>query len=690
MSRNRNTNRLIGESSPYLRQHAHNPVDWHPWDEEALALSRRLNRPIFLSVGYSACHWCHVMERECFENEEIASSMNEHFVNIKVDREERPDLDDVYMNAVQLMTGSGGWPMSVFLTPDGVPFYGGTYFPPESRYGRPGFKEVLLAVSRHYREQPDKVLEMGGKMLEELRRQAALSTSGRDLGQEALSAAFSALASGFDWDHGGFGEAPKFPGSMSLTFMLRRHARTGDVKALDMVRLSLGKMANGGVYDQLGGGFHRYSVDEKWLVPHFEKMLYDNALLARLYIEAHQHTGDAFCDRIGRETLDYVLREMQDPHGGFYATQDADSEGREGAFFVWNPDELKCLLGEEEGDLLCRYYDVTPQGNFETSGDSVLSIPVDREPLARFLDLDTAHLDGVIERGREALLQAREKREKPARDEKVLAGWNGLMISAFASGARAFGDESYAEAGARAARFVLDRMRTEEGLLLHVYKDGQARFPAYQDDYAAVASALVDLYDATLDAEWLFEAEALVDRMVEQFWDPDEGGFFYIGRDHEELVVRSKNPHDNAVPSGNSLATGALLRLGRLLGREDLVGKAERTLRLFEPYIRQVPGGFGQMACALDAYLQAPLEVVILGDPTSDDTRALLSVLNGRWLPDRVLVGLNPGEPDERVSRLPLVAGKHQKDGRATAYVCRNAACSEPVTTPAELSALLD
>ncbi len=688
MNAERFTNRLIHETSPYLVQHAHNPVDWYPWGEEALEKARGEDKPIFLSIGYSACHWCHVMEHESFESEEIAAIMNAHFVNIKVDREERPDLDEIYMNAVQMMTGSGGWPMSVFLTQEGVPFYGGTYFPPENQYGRPGFSEVLLAVSRHYRENQEKVGEMAGKLMEGLERLARLRTSEGELDADLPPAAFSRIAQNFDEVNGGFGSQPKFPSTMNLSVCLREYARTENARALDMVKLTLEKMAGGGIYDQLGGGFHRYSVDERWLVPHFEKMLYDNALLAKLYLEAYQATGDATMQRIVRETLEYVTREMTDPEGGFYSTQDADSEGEEGKFFVWDPEEVEALLGKEDAPLFDRYFDISPEGNFE-HGKSILNVPVGLEELARFLKVDESRVADGVARGRKTLFEAREERVKPGRDEKVQVNWNGLMISAFASAYQVLGEPAYLEAAERAARFILERMRTEEGGLLHTYKDGRARFDGYQDDYAFLINALVDLCQATFEVAWLKAAKELTQTMIDRFWDEAEGGFFFTGKDHEALIVRSKNPYDNAIPSGNSVGAMALMRLGALLGREDFREKAEGTLKLFQPFMRETPSGFGQMVCALDFFLQRPVEIVVVGPLQASDTQRLLGAVRARWLPNHVVAHCDREGQEEAVAMIPQLADKKQVDGKPTAYVCRDLTCSAPVTEVEALEALL-
>ena len=688
MRKPRSENRLKHETSPYLLQHAHNPVDWYPWGKEAFEQARSEDRPIFLSIGYSACHWCHVMERESFEDETIASVMNQFFVNVKVDREERPDVDEIYMNAVQMMTGAGGWPMSVFLTPDGTPFYGGTYFPPESRYGRPGFPDVLRSVARHYRENPDRVGEAAERLMAGLKRLTDLKNRDGDLTDGLFANGYSQIARNFDSENGGFGSQPKFPGTMNLSVFLREFERTGNRNALDMVLLTLRKMANGGIYDHLGGGFHRYSVDHRWLVPHFEKMLYDNALLTVLYLEAFQFTGEPLFQRIVQETLSYVIREMTDPQGGFYSTQDADSEGEEGKFFVWDPEEVHALLGEEDGRLFCRQYDVRPEGNFE-QGKSILNIPVEPPELARFLDVDPARLETAARRGREIMAAVREDRVKPERDEKIQVSWNGLMISAFARAYQVLGSPEYLETAREAAGFVLQHMRTESGRLMHTYKSGRARFLGYHDDYAFFCNGLLDLYEASFDPDWLEAAETLTETMLDEFWDPEESGFFFTGKSNEALIVRSKNPYDNATPSGNSMAVMTLMRLGTILDRPELWKKAEQTLKLFEPMLREMPSGFGQMLCGLDFFDRRPVEVVLVGESDDAATRNLMKAAYRRLPSNRVIVHADPARREDLSRRIPLLSDKTAAGGRPTAYVCKDSVCSAPVTTVAQLDALL-
>ncbi len=675
-----NTNRLAAESSPYLRQHAHNPVDWFPWGAEALEKARREDRPILLSVGYSACHWCHVMERESFENEEIAATMNEHFICIKVDREERPDIDEVYMAAVQAMTGSGGWPMTVFLSPDLRPFYGGTYFPPEDRYGRPGFPKILRAVAEYYGENREGVDEKASELMRSLQDGTDFLQPASKLSEDMLHGAFRQLQNSYDTTYGGFGSAPKFPSSMSLSFLLRYHKRHGETQALDMVENSLRHMARGGLYDQLGGGFHRYSVDEHWLVPHFEKMLYDNALLCWVYLEAYQVTGDEFYAGIVRQTLDYVLREMTQDGGGFYSTQDADSEGEEGVFFTWLPAEVEELLGEEDAALFMHYYGITPAGNFE-HGRSILHVEHDWTTLAEQLQVDEEHLRAVIRRGVEVLFAERQQRVAPARDDKVLVAWNGFMISAMARAYQVLGDERYVYAAEAAADFVLEKMRGEAGLL-HTYKDGCARIDAFQDDYAALVNGLLDLYEARFEQGHLRQACELAEEMVTHFWDVDKGGFFYVKEGADDVIIRSKNPFDNATPAGNSLGALVLLRLGAMLDDAVWRQRGEKTLLLFAQLMQRAPSGSAQMLCALDFYLGKPHEIALLGE--LEELKSFHEQVHAHFLPNKVVLAATAATATD----LPLLADK-VGDGGARVFVCRDSVCSQPLTEPEELAAYL-
>jgi uncharacterized protein YyaL (SSP411 family) len=583
-------NHLLDETSPYLKQHAFNPVDWYPWGPEALERAQKLDRPIFLSVGYSACHWCHVMEYESFEDPDVAKILNDHFVSIKVDREERPDLDQIYMNAVQMMTGQGGWPMSMFLTADLQPFYGGTYFPPADRYGRPLLKGLLLALGVVSPSSRSEITNQAGQITEQLQKMGGLprdvagtgdpATTGQ-LQPDLIRHAVSALSRAFDSRFGGFGSAPKFPHAMELRVLLRAYRRFGSEDALNMARLTLDRMAMGGMYDHLGGGFHRYSTDERWLVPHFEKMLYDNALLTLAYLEAFQATGESFYREVVQETLDYVLREMTSPEGPFYSTQDADSEGVEGRFYVWSAEEIEQILGRESADLFCEVYDVTPGGTWE--GHNILNRAKTYEQYARLRKIPETEIRSTLAQSKKKLLDARGRRVWPGRDDKVLTAWNGLMIDALANAGMILEKPAYIEAAQRAADYILTWMRRPDGRLLRTSMAGaKPKLNAYLEDYAFLLNALVSLYEASHAAQWIESALDLARVMIDQFWDPAGGGFFFTGRDHEPLIARTKDPQDSSIPSGNSMAVMGLLRLSRLTGRPELREKGETTLRLFQ------------------------------------------------------------------------------------------------------------
>jgi len=677
------TNRLVRETSPYLLQHAHNPVDWFPWGEEALTKAKTENKPILLSVGYSACHWCHVMEHESFENEQIAQLMNDLFVNIKVDREERPDVDEIYMNAVQMLTGRGGWPMTVFLTPEGKPFYGGTYFPPVDRHNLPGFPRILAAVAQAYRERPQEVERATTQVLANLEKITHREETTRPLGMETLERASASLAQHVDTTHGGLGGAPKFPNSMVFALLLRQHKTTGNALYLQVTDLTLRKMAEGGIYDHLGGGFHRYSVDERWLVPHFEKMLYDNALLVRLYLEAYQVTHGPFFRQVVEEVLAYVEREMLHPDGGFYSTQDADSEGKEGEFFIWSQAEIMRILGDEVGEIFCRYYDVTDVGNFEHK--NILHPTLSFAQLAKLFRRNEEELHRLIGEAKQKLFTLREGRVKPGRDEKILTSWNGLMLSAFAEAYKVLGHPRYLAIARATTSFLLTRLY-RDGRLLRSFKDGQAKFNAYLDDYAFLTAALLDLYEATFERSYLERAQEFTETLLSQFWDEKEGGFFFTSNDHEALISRSKSAFDGSIPSGNSVAVFNLLRLSYLTENQDYLGKAEKVLRLFYDAMEQNPFGFSHMLCALDFYLNRPKEIVLLGDKNARETGEILGQIHGLFLPNKTLMCLDPRHEKQFPS---LLAGKSQIEGRLTVYVCHNFTCSLPVTEREALKELL-
>jgi uncharacterized protein YyaL (SSP411 family) len=676
-------NRLADETSPYLLQHKDNPVDWYPWGEEALRKAREEDRPILLSVGYSACHWCHVMERESFEDEGTARMMNEHFVNIKVDREERPDIDSIYMSAVQALTRSGGWPMTVFMTPDGAPFYGGTYFPPTPRGGLPSFQQLLLTLADAYENRREEVLQSARSVRDYLQAATgAAMPKAETAGEALLDAAAADLLDQHDDRFGGFGGAPKFPQPMNLEVLLRHHRRTGDRGALAAVETTLRRMADGGIYDHLGGGFARYSVDAYWLVPHFEKMLYDNALLARIYLEAHQATGDPFYRRVAEETLDYVLRDMTSPEGGFYSAEDADSEGEEGKFYVWTPKEIEGVLDPDDAKLALRYWDVTEGGNFE--GKNILNVPRPPEVVADEFALSPEELWDKIVGIREKLFAFREERVRPGRDEKVLAAWNGLMLRSFALAARVTGREDYHEAAVRNATFLLENMKTD-GRLHRSHKDGRARFNGYLEDYAMVADGLVGLYEATFETRWLAEADNLCDAMNELFWDEGRRAFYDTPADHEELVTRPRDVYDNATPSGNSVAVEVMLRLALLLDRNDYRERAEEVLEEMAGGMEKIPSAFGRLLAALDFATSGTREVAIIGEPEAPDTLALIEKVYARYLPNKVVAGRREDDA-EPAGLVPLLAERPKREDKATAYVCEGYACQAPTTDPEELA----
>ena len=639
-------NALADESSPYLLQHKNNPVDWYPWGEEAIQFAKAQGKPIFLSIGYSACHWCHVMEHESFENPELADYLNKHFISIKVDREERPDLDQIYMNAVQTMTGRGGWPMSVFLTPDLKPFYGGTYWPPTAGRGMPGFDQVLAAVNDAWQNRRDQALETADQLTIRLEQMTEVAGEQPQLDHSLIQQAAKQLEGEFDPTHGGFGAAPKFLHTMDMELLLRIWKSDKRSAWIDMVRHTLDRMAAGGIYDHLGGGFARYSVDEQWLVPHFEKMLYDNALLAKLYIELFSALPetDSFkqeAARIARETLDYVLRDMTHPEGAFYSTEDADSlpdgdpdgHAEEGLFYTWKPEEIRKVLGEEEADLFCGVYGVTPIGNFE--GRNILHLPKSIDTLAKQLGMDASLLKNKLEKGRKKLFEDRTARPRPGLDDKIITCWNGLMIDAMATASKVLEEPRYLIAAQKAADWMLTKMRDSSGKLQHTWRNGVAKIDGFLDDYAALANSLVTLYEATFDESYIDAAADLVDALLEKFTDPDSGGFFYSEDVAGELIVRNKELTDNATPGGNSLAATVLLRLGSLLGENRYLNAADQTLRATAIWMQKAPGAMGQMLCALDRQLGPSYEVILVGEGTAE----LLSEIRRSFLPRTVLAG---------------------------------------------------
>ncbi len=671
MTGNRRENRLAEETSPYLLQHARNPVDWYSWGEEALQKSRREDKPILLSIGYSACHWCHVMERESFENDEIAALMNESFVAIKVDREERPDIDEIYMSAVSMMTGSGGWPLTVFLTPELEPFYGGTYFPPEDRWGRPGFSTVLREIARVFREDRSRVRETSKALTEKIQSLAVLPSSRELMTRSLIHGAARELSFRFDSKEGGFSSAPKFPPSCAISLLLRYHRASRDPDALAMVELTLDKMAAGGMYDHLGGGFHRYSTDAAWLVPHFEKMLYDNALLARTYLEAYLVTGKEDYARVARETLEWALREMQGEEGGYYSTEDADSEGVEGKFYVWSEEEVRRLLGAN-ADEFCRTYDVRAAGNWE--GENILHRP------AGFSSGD-AELEAALRERRGLLLREREKRVHPGLDDKVLTSWNGLMILAMARGYRILGDENFLASARRAARFIEDRME-QGGRLLATYRRGRARLKAYLDDYAFLLGGYVELFESDFDPHWLERASGLASKLSELFRDQAGSGFFFTGSDHESLISRTKSGYDGAIPSGNAMAATYLLKLSEYTGSRDQASLAADTLRAFHAQMERSPSGFAQMLAAVDHYLAPKRELVVVGRTAAKSTRESLRRFWSLFAPDLALLLLDPASSDApRLQKeASLLEGKTAgpDPDKPRFYLCESYACQAP------------
>ena len=673
-------NRLIHESSPYLLQHAYNPVDWYPWGEEPFAKARIEKKPVLLSIGYSACHWCHVMEKESFEDEAIAEMMNNHFVSIKVDREERPDLDHIYQSAVGLfIRRGGGWPLTMFLTPDQIPFYGGTYFPPNDRYGMPGFPTILKEVAEVYQERQEDVLKT---VLDVQNRIKELSeghfvSAGRKVNPDILRLAVKGLEMHFDSTHGGFGGAPKFPSTPALDLFLRYAHQTGDATALNRVTYTLGKMAWGGIYDQMGGGFHRYSTDARWLVPHFEKMLYDNAQLARLYFSTYQATGQIFYAQIGEEILDYVLREMTDPIGGFYSTQDADSEGEEGLFYVFRDEEIKSLLGKKEGAFFCHYYGVTPNGNFE--GKNILWIPRPLDAVCKEMGLSLNEGQEIIRSGKPILLAEREKRIKPFRDEKILTNLNGLMISALVKGYQVTRKKRYLVAAQNAAHFVMEHLY-KEGRLLRTYKDGISKLNGYLDDYTYFMNALLDIYEATMTSRYLDQARLLSAYLIDQFWDEERGGFFFTSRHHEKLVARHKNYTDQSVPSGNATAALALLRLFHLTHDQTYFEQGEKTLHCFSEVMEDNSYATGNFIAVADFYLRSPKEITILGDIESAEVERLLAHIHQLYLPNKII----RVEPQARPSGATTPMGD-----APVVTICQLGACSMPLTDWEKIQSIL-
>ena len=679
-------NRLQHETSPYLLQHKDNPVDWYAWGEEAFEKAKAEDKPVLLSVGYSACHWCHVMAHESFEHEPTAQMMNDLFVNIKVDREERPDVDDIYMQAVQALSGHGGWPMTVFLLPDGRPFYGGTYFPREPRFGMPAFRQILAGVADAYKQRRDQVEQAASEMKQALERDVlGIGGDASALNADLLDTATGGILRGFDSRFGGFGGAPKFPQPMNLDFLLRSYARSGNKDALQTVTFTLKQMARGGIYDQLGGGFHRYSVDAYWLVPHFEKMLYDNAQLSRVYLHAWQITRNPFFKRIAEEIYDYILREMTGPEGGFYSTTDADSEGEEGKFFVWYNEDLYDLLDEEDADIAIEYWGMTPGGNFE--GHNILHVPNDDALAAERLDISEDELYTRLAAIKDKLYAARTQRVHPGLDDKMLTAWNGMMLASLAQAARVLERDDYRTAAVRCGEFLLREMLTPEGRLLRTYKNGEAKINGYLEDYANLIDGLLELYQATFDVRWFTTARKLADHVLAHF-AADEGGFFDTSDDHEALIVRPRNVQDNATPSGNGMIAKQLLRLAAYTGDARYAQAAEGTLRLLAEALRQYPQAFGESLSALDILVKGHQEVAIIGAADDERTRDLLRALHDEYRPN-VITALAEADV-EGESDIPLLSQRVMREDMPTVYVCRNFVCAMPVTRPDAMRKLLN
>lgn len=686
-------NRLIKEKSPYLLQHAHNPVDWYPWGEEAFEKARRENKPVFLSIGYSTCHWCHVMEAESFSDTQVASLMNDAFVSIKVDREERPDIDNVYMNVSVLMTGSGGWPLTIIMTPDKRPFFVATYIPKDGRFGQAGLLDLIPRVKEAWATQHERILQSATQITSALQQKTS-NSSGADPDTSTLQAAYQQLKSRFDERYGGFGQSQKFPTPHNFLFLLRYWKRTGDAKALEMVERTLQAMRRGGMYDHVGFGFHRYSTEPTWLVPHFEKMLYDQALLAMAYTEAFQATGKEEYEKTAREIFTYVLRDMTSASGGFYSAEDADSEGEEGKFYLWSEKEIRQALGKEDADLFVKVFGVQSGGNFTEQstgnkpGTNILYLSKPLRETAADLKLPEQQLRNRLELSRQKLFAVREKRIHPGKDDKILVDWNGLMIAALAKGAQAFNEPKYLEAAMRAADFIQRNVRTSDGRLLHRYRDGQANIKAHAEDYAFLIWGLLELHEATFQINYLRAALDLNNELLKHFWDANRGGFYFSADDGEALLVRSKEIYDGAIPSGNSVAMLNLLRLGRITANTDFEQKAAAIGRAFSGEIKSSPSASTQLMVALDFGIGPSYEVVIAGGSQAEDTRAMLNALRIRFIPNKVVLLKPTDQKEPEITRLAAFT-KYQssRDGKATAYVCLNYNCKLPTT---EINKMLD
>lgn len=677
---NRQPNALIHEKSPYLLQHAHNPVNWLPWSEEAFARAKAENKPIFLSIGYSTCHWCHVMERESFEDEEVAAALNQNYIAIKVDREERPDIDHIYMTVCQEVTGQGGWPLTIVMTPDKKPFYAGTYFPKRAKWGRPGVMDVLTKLHDFWTSSRDDVLLMGDKVTEAVKPLFLSHSKGEDLTVDTLTQAYSDYHSLFDHTYGGIGAAPKFPTPHQYLFLLREYARTGEAKALHIVEHTLKSMHAGGIYDHIGYGFSRYSVDERWLVPHFEKMLYDNALLAYTYLETHQATQDPFYARVAKEIFHYTERVMTSPEGGFYCAEDADSEGEEGRFYVWSHEEIHQLLDEDTADLFCEVYDVTVSGNFE--GHNILNlINRDLTKLAAEYGMTADELDARLEPARQKLFEVREERVHPHKDDKILTSWNGLMIAALAKGAAVLQDTHYLHLAQRASEMIDEKLVNEHGRLLARYRDGESNFLAYLDDYAFYAWGLHELYMASGDTRYLERAQQLIDDAISLFWDEENGGFFFYGSDAEQLIARPKEIYDSAIPSGNSVMAYNLIRHSRLTGSERFAEYGDKQLQAFSASVDQHPSAHAFLLLALQLQLGKSMEIVVTEGDNVDAFGEMVRHVQQAHLPFAVHIFKGKDNQDEINRLAPAHTDKTAVNGQSAVYICENFACQQPLTS---------
>lgn len=689
-------NRLVNEKSPYLLQHSLNPVDWYPWGDEAFSRAKLEDKPVFLSIGYSTCHWCHVMERESFEDEEVAGLMNDTFISIKVDREERPDIDHIYMTVCQIMTGGGGWPLNIIMTPDKKPFFAGSYFPKESRYGRIGMLDLAPRIKQLWTTNRNEVLDASFKVMSAL-KQMPDDAPGAALGESDLKLAYSQLAQRFDPVKGGFSQAPKFPTPHNMLFLLRYAHRTGDKKVLSMVEKTLRNMRMGGVYDHIGFGFHRYSTDNEWLVPHFEKMLYDQALIAITYTEAYQVTGITEYKKTVKEIFEYVIRDMTSPNGGFYSAEDADSEGVEGKFYVWSLDELIKILNAGEARVACKLFGVRPEGNFREestghlTGENIIHLDRSLSQIASELGMSLEHLENCLEEIRKKLFLKREDRIHPYKDDKILTDWNGLMIAALAIASSAFGEPVYADVAKRAADFLLNDMRDSSGKLLHRFRDGEVGLPAHVDDYAFLIWGLIELYEATLEAHYLKQAIELNQDFLDRFWDEAVGGFYFTSSDSEETLLRKKELYDGATPSGNSVGAMNLFRLSRITGNLDLETKANLMLRAFSGIVNKFPSGYTHLLMAVDFAVGPSYEVIMVGDPFSNELDECKRQVQRPFIPNKVLIFRpDTAGPGASIAELaPYTKTYTGREGKLTIFVCKNYQCQLPTTDIAEALKLL-